>query len=199
MLRRQHETLPNVDDPAAEAVATQYACGGQVPVFKQDGLLVVDANLSSNKDDFWISRSFRLNLDQRSDGVTRHTLSIAYGPYPNLEQLTTPYYDWLRVYLPSGARLVAASGVDQAVQSAELGNALIQGWVQFDSGQTRTVSIVYDLPSTSTRGDGELELQWLKQAGRDADPVVVTVAAATPAAGATVTTDLRQDRVITGS
>ena len=185
------------DDPAAEAVATQYGCGGQVPVFRQDGLLVVDTNLSSNKDDFWISRSFRLNLDRRSDGVTRHTLSIAYGPYPSLQQLTTPYYDWLRVYLPSGARLVAASGVDQAVQSAELGNALIQGWVQFDSGQTRTVSIVYDLPSPSTRGDGGLELQWLKQAGRDADPVVVSVAPSTPAAGATVTTDLRQDRLIT--
>src|SRR5438876_506055 len=53
------------DDPAAEALVDRFSCGGQVPVFRQDGLMVVDTNLNSNKDDFWITRSFSLDI-QRS-------------------------------------------------------------------------------------------------------------------------------------
>ena len=183
------------DDPAAEALVNRFSCGGQVPVFRQDGLMVVDTNLNSNKDDFWITRSFSLDIQRRSDDAARHTLRISYGPFPDLEQLTTPYFDWLRLYLPSDARLVSASGIS-AHQGAELGDSVVQGWVQFASGQRKEVTIVYDVPQVRMQGAGRrMSLTWLKQAGRIADPIVLRVAQASGGQGTSLRSDLRQDRV----
>ena len=183
------------DDPAAEALVSRFSCGGQVPVFRQDGLMVVDTNLNSNKDDFWITRSFSLDIQRGSGDAARHTLRISYGPFPELEQLTTPYFDWLRLYLPSDARLVSASGIS-AHQGAELGDSVVQGWVQFASGERKEVTIVYDVPQVRMLGaDRRMSLTWLKQAGRIADPIALRVAQASGDQGTTIRTDLRQDRV----
>ena len=157
--------------------------------------MVVDTNLNSNKDDFWITRSFSLDIQRGSGDAARHTLRISYGPFPELEQLTTPYFDWLRLYLPSDARLVSASGIS-AHQGAELGDSVVQGWVQFASGERKEVAIVYDVPQARMLGaDRRMSLTWLKQAGRIADPIVLRVAQASGDQGTTIRTDLRQDRV----
>jgi hypothetical protein len=175
-------------------MADRYACGGKVPAFESDGLMVVDENLNSNKDDFWISRSYQLSLHTRPDGSARHTLRIRYGPYPSIEQLTTPYINWLRVYVPAGSRLVSAQGID-AQQASDLGNAVLQGWVQFDFGQSKEVSIVYDVPAKVMQARGRQELTWLKQAGRQADPIVV-LGVRSNGQTTTINSDLEQDRVL---
>jgi hypothetical protein len=181
------------DDPATEAIADRYGCAGKVPVFKSDGLMVVDENLNSNKDDFWISRSYQLTVEIRSDGSARHTLQITYGPYPQLEQLTTPYIDWLRIYVPDGSHLISAGGTD-AQQDGDLGNTVIRGWVQYNFGQTHEVTIVYEVPRQVMGASGLYQLTWLKQAGRASDPLQLTVSRAPSGRPLTVTSDLRRDR-----
>jgi hypothetical protein len=177
------------DDPAAEALVQHFGCTGQVPTLKRDGLMVVDENLNSNKDDFWITRSFSLDLRRNGDGTVRHTLRIDYGAFPKLQQLTTPYIDWLRVYVPTGARLVSAQGIDQAATSSELDNGVIQGWLEFFYDQKASVTIVYDVPQSAMQADvNRLSLDWIKQAGRLADPVSVTFE------GRTVRSELRTDQ-----
>jgi hypothetical protein len=157
-------------------VVNQYSCGGQVPVFKQDGLMVVDENLNSNKDDYFISRSFKLRIEPQSTGTAIHRLQIRYGPFPELQQLTTPYIDWLRVYVPAGSRLLSASGM-QAEQSTDLGNAVLQGWLQFGYGESKTLTLTYEVPATVMNSPGAHgSLRWLKQAGREADQAIVEVA-----------------------
>lgn len=163
------------DAPTLQAQVNHFGCGGQVPAFQQDGLLVVDENLNSNKDDFWISRSFKLEVQQRQDGSARHTLTIDYGPYPKLEQLTTPFIDWLRVYVPSGARLISASGIE-AQQRADLGNTVLEGWVQFDFNRTKQLTLIYEVPPGVMGGGGQPPaVLWIKQAGRQHDPVSISI------------------------
>jgi hypothetical protein len=114
-------------------------------------------------------------VQQRQNGSARHTLTIDYGPYPKLEQLTTPFIDWLRVYVPSGARLISASGIE-AQQRADLGNTVLEGWVQFDFNRTKQLTLIYEAPPGVMGGGGQPPaVLWIKQAGRQHDPVSMSI------------------------
>jgi len=163
------------DDPASETLVSHFGCDGQLRPSNSDSLMVVDTNLDGNKDDFWVKRDFRLDIVVNRDGSSRHTLHLHYGPYPRITNITGPYIGWLRIYLPPSAKLVRADGASLRMGS-ELGRAVAQGWLEWGFYSSKDVVITYDVDA-ETMNDlhGSWGLYWQKQAGREADPISVSV------------------------
>ena len=137
--------------------------------------MVVESNVGGNKDDFWVKREFKLDIVVNPDGSARHTLHLHYGPYPRITNITGPYIGWLRVYLPPSAKLVRADGASMRLGS-DLGHAVAQGWLEWGFDSSKDVVITYDLDAETMNDlSGSWGLYWQKQAGRDADPVGVSV------------------------
>jgi hypothetical protein len=194
------------DDPASEALVSHFGCDGRIHPIEGDGLLIVDTNLDGNKDDFWVTRTFKLEIDLDGAGNARHKLQLHYSGFPQLTNITGPYIGWLRVYLPPSAKLVHADGADLHLGS-ELGRAVAQGWVEWRFNGSKDVTIVYDVDAaTMHAASGSFDLYWQKQAGRPADPISVTVQAprnwtrahvtlnAVSVTSSTIATDLAIDR-----
>ena len=161
-------------DAQVEALANQHQCGGQVQVPSGDGLMVVESNVGGTKDDFWMKRSFRLQMSVNQDGTVRHTLHLHYeGLSDHGYKLTGRwgYTGWLRIYAPASSELVSTSGT-KLDTSQEFGKTVFQGWfyVQFDHSVDLTV--VYDV-KTNLAALSQLRLFWQKQAGRVDDPISV--------------------------
>lgn len=195
-------------DPQAEALSNRHHCGGQVQAPPGDALMVVEANVGGNKDDFWMKRSYDLQIAVSGDGRARHTLKLHYFDLTSHGDLTGPYRGWLRIYLPPSSSVVAVNGA-KLDQSAELGRAVLQGWFYVQFNQPADVTVTYDESALTTTVDRHFMLSWQKQAGLLAIPITVAVAPAdkwkptgTTARGetrgsGTISTDLSVDRQFT--
>jgi hypothetical protein len=163
-------------DAAAQALSDRHACGGEVGPRKTDTLMVVESNLGGNKDDFWMKRTYTLEVAVNRDGSAMHTLTLHYYGLSQHELLLTQYHGytgWLRVYLPPSASLVSVSGA-ALDQTTDLGRRVVQGWFYVKFDQTADVAIVYDVDAATMQAQGhEVSIYWQKQAGRPADPIAV--------------------------
>ena len=169
-------------DPAAEAMVARYNCTGRIVPLTSDGLFVVDTNVGGSKDDFWVTRRFNVAMQVHPDGSVTHTLLLHYDGSQLVPRgdLTLPYRDWLRVYLPQGAKVTHIEGIGghglgpQTV--SELGRTVVQGWMEFGFGESFDVSIVYDVPASAfPDSHHHLDLYWQKQGGRLNDPIQVSL------------------------
>ena len=181
-----------------------------------DGVFVVDTNMGASKDDYWVARRFSVSLQVRPDGSVRHTLRLHYDGsklVPN-GNLTLPYRDWLRVYLPKGAHVVGVEGIGghglgpQTV--TDLGRTVVQGWMEFGFQGSSDVKLVYDV-NAEADSRHQLDFFWQKQAGRQGDPITVSLQLppgwsltqtrvnGAPLQGSTIRSDLAVDRQLSFS
>jgi len=195
-------------DPKAEALSTGHACGGQLQTPQGDALMVVEANLGGNKDDYWMKRRYSLLVEASTDGKLRHTLQLHYFGLTSHGDLTGPYRGWLRIYLPPSTSVVSVTGATLE-RTSDLNRMVLQGWFYVPFDQATDLTITYEEGTdTIAGGHGDLALLWQKQAGQFAVPVTVTVradgwkllkanAGSDPLASGTVSTDLAVDRRFT--
>ena len=168
------------DDPTPQVMVDRYHCGGQIQPLKSDGVFVVDTNMGASKDDYWVARRFSVSLQVRPDGSVRHTLRLHYDGsklVPN-GNLTLPYRDWLRVYLPAGAHVVGVEGIGGhglgPKTVTDLGRTVVQGWMEFGFQGSSDVKLVYDV-NAEADSRHQLDFYWQKQAGRQGDPITVSL------------------------
>jgi hypothetical protein len=170
-----------LDPPAAQALIARFNCTGALRVTPTDYLLSVDSNLGGWKNNFWLERSFKLDLEAQSNGAVRHTLTIHYFNGTPRDHPTSPSYkNYLRLYLPASSRVVSVAGDGltnlDPLRRADRGYAQLAGWMNIKPGAPWTVLVVYDVPDM-VRAQG-YELLWQKQAGTRGDDVEVRFATA---------------------
>ena len=165
-------------DPDLEALTNRNQCGGQVQSPPGDALMIVEANVGGNKDDFWMKRHYSLQVALSHDGSAHHILRLHYdGLTPHSRLLTGSwgYTGWLRIYLPPGASVASVNGA-KLDASVELSRQVLQGWfyVQFD--HSTDIVVVYDESATvsGAKVDG-FHFYWQKQAGQLAVPIGLDV------------------------
>jgi hypothetical protein len=176
-----------LDPPAAQALITRFNCTGALRVTPSDYLLSVDSNLGGWKNNFWLERSFKLELEAQNSGAVRHTLTIHYFNGTPRDHPTSPsYQNYLRLYLPASSRNISVAGDGLTspvfVPRADRGYAQLGGWMNIKPGAPWTVLVVYDVPDM-VRAQG-YELFWQKQAGTRGDEIEVRFAAAGASASA---------------
>ena len=137
---------------------------GQVKEYSGDYLMAVDANLLSLKSDFCIKRKMEYSVDLASE-KPQAVLNITYEHTCRAKDwMTSDYRDWLRVYVPVGSFLNEADGQTGDVEYFnELGKKVFGMRVDVPIGETKTITLKYDLPESIKDGDYHLLVQ--KQSG----------------------------------
>jgi hypothetical protein len=154
-----------------------------------DYLLVVNTNMGYNKVNVNIEEQMQYQVVLGADAPAEATLTITYANHspaqPSCElfqkqkwtyELLTQdcYWNYLRVYAPTGSQLLAAEGVTETeTLSAEGGKTVFASFLIVPAAETRTVRLTYSLPSLA--GDG-YRLLVQKQAGTEAVPLKVRLA-----------------------
>jgi len=206
-----HHLLIVVDDADASNALAQAGWDGAIRGSDGDYLMVIDANLGFGKVNALIDEKMDYLVTLHADGTASADLSLMYthrGQRENVHcQHLAPYtddttyaalmhrcyYDYLRMYVPTGSKLRAATphptpgeylvrGEPTDGQAAtlddEAGKTVFAQFLVVEYGQALTTRLEYDLPQVVRAKDGHYSYTLLiqKQGGTDAAPASVTVA-----------------------
>ncbi len=140
-----------------------------------DYLFIVDTNLAGAKSNFFVNSEVNHVVDVPQNGTIKHTVTITYkNPFApsncNLEAgqlcLNGVLQDWVRIYLPLGAKVESNRGFDEGSfkTSEELGHAMAEGTFKLAPKSQAKVELTYTVPYTNTK---EYNLYLQKQGGTE--------------------------------
>ncbi len=144
----------------------------------EDFLSVVEANLSGNKVNYYLDRSFGLETSFNKDGEISHHLKITY-----LNRSSTDawpgggYKNYFRIYLPFGAKLTRAEFdgkeiISQANAFVDYGRSGYGIILEVPAKSSRALKLEYKLNVPLSFKEGKLvyKLDVIKQGGTLKDP-----------------------------
>lgn len=184
-------------DEEAQQVFADHHWDGAVLSTTGDYLQVVNANIGYNKANAKIDQTTEYVVKVRADGSAEGQVTLRYhhaAPAtdqpceqrprydPTYEQMTQRcYWDYVRVYVPAGSRLLSAEGLqDGAVAGEEAGKTVLEGSFVLQPGHEQTVVFRYALPGgifQEENGALHYRLIWQKQAGDQGSPLELQVEA----------------------
>jgi LysM repeat protein len=213
----QKHILLQLDDPVMTTVLSERGWDGAVRPGKGDYLMVVDSNIGFTKSnavvdsqvDYWVDLSNLANpvaelkliyTNHASGNVPCTSIGVrlpsdAEGTLSYQQQIDRCYWDYLRVYSPSGTQLLAViphavqgewmldgQGVPARVDILDEGIVGVQSFGTLfvvPIGKTLETSFRFLLPSGIVQGDGRnkrvYQLHVQKQPGTQANPVNICV------------------------
>ena len=183
------------DKDAAKALAWQGWDGGLEPESASDFLALVDTNMGYNKVDSVLSRrlDYKVVWSEGNQGPAQATVTIVYEhPFavPSEEKCdNTPrygnsydemtercYFDYVRLYTPTGSKLIKAEGfADTTVETlrGEKGTQIFAGYFIMKPGTQHVVRFTYTLPPAIHVDGYHLRVQ--KQSGIATLPLTIEV------------------------
>jgi len=194
-------------DPTLAAALHAARWDGSLLAGDGDYLMAVDANVGGNKTDYYTRKTMSLKVEIDPSGMSRHQLVLHYElplPADADDRALNPgaglYKDYLRVYLPETAKVVAlrvaedgrpiVGGLDQVTYAHGLVAAAT--YLELRRGHHLDVTLDYTVPLDPGRG---YRLYLQKQAGIPELPTTIQVSDASG-----VSTDqalLRSDEEVT--
>lgn len=164
-LQEKH-VLVAVDDQATSALLREAGWNGVVDPGEGDFLLVVDSNVGWNKVNSVVQRETYYTISPHADGTASVQLELVYQhlgeandePCVHVarygdsydDMVKRCYFNYIRVLVPAGARVVSAEGFERGditVQRAERGTTQLAGSLIAPPGSTRRVRLSYELPA----------------------------------------------------
>ncbi len=153
-----------------------------------DYLHVNNSNMAGAKANMFVSQKVTKDVTVGGDGTVTTKLAIEYkNPYPGsdcgLESgglcLNAPLRDWVRVYAPTGSKLVESRGArspkDNKPVNLEtydsLGKTVFEGFLIVNPLGTAKLELTYTSPVKSD--DGKYKLLIQKQPGTDGDEYTI--------------------------
>jgi len=137
-----------------------------------DLLAVNEANLGGMKDDRYISRNIKYEVDiQETEILCTLTIDIDHFGGDNIP-LSGNYKGYFRAFVPAGATLV--SGTDETHTEAYDDYQAFGDIVRLDTGGNETLTYTYSLPIDMVK-DGSYTLNLVKQPGTEADHYEIIV------------------------
>jgi hypothetical protein len=212
----QKHILVYLSDSQAAGLLRERGWDGALPdpSTSSDMLFVVDSNVGFNKADPNVSRSLKYDVELPSDGGARARATLEYdnhsirsvqscvqearygGTYSDM--MDRCYWDYVRVYVPSGSRLLEAPDLGLPSGSllarkrriasrlplnrafTEAGRDVWTAFFDLAPGAQRTLVFEYQLPESVIDKDAEGLLHYRllvrKQPGTDAVPLRLEIA-----------------------
>lgn len=139
----------------------------------QDFLAVVEANLGSNKSNYYIKRSAELSLSIDKDKLKRN-LSIKFtNDSPETIGGKGVYKNYLRLFVPidssfDDVKIVSAGGYEETSPTLEISNDRLESGVYFEitSGEEKTLIMSWkSADNVDIKRNGEYNLSLIKQSG----------------------------------
>lgn len=173
----------NAPEVAAKLAQLKWD-GGLHPVPQKDFLALIDMNMGYNKVDAVIERSLAYQVTWPADPgqpaqaqvtVTyKHPLQLTNydcDPRPHYGQtyddmITRCYFDYVRLFVPAGSKLLGIDGVEPdsaSSQAGEAGTTFFAGHFSLRPGEQKNIVFRYQLPASLQPDSYGLVVQ--KQAG----------------------------------
>lgn len=174
-------------DEKYQAAAETVRAAGRMdqPKEGQDYLAVVDANLGGAKSNLFVKTEGILEVSAPENGQLSNKLTLKYkndrkGDNCNLEAgllcLNGQLRDWVRIYLPKGAKLVNANGFDantmRESEDETLGFHVVEGVIRVAPLGQANLQLEYTVPYADTEN---YKLLMRKQAGTDPWPYLLNI------------------------
>ncbi len=180
-------------DPAHQQFSKNLASAGELPHGPGDRLSVVSANIGGGKTDSFIQEERELALTV-TESVVRHELTITRKDSRDVQFKERDNRQFIRVYVPDGARLVSAEGFDRDYKELlaypctdclgaettpaewesdsntrithEQDSTVFANWLTLKAGEEKSIRVVYEIPRTqSIAPDNTLTLSLWRQPG----------------------------------
>ncbi len=180
----KHVQMYFFDQTAQHAVEAINAAGRVKDTPENsDYLFVVDSNLGGAKSNLFINQEATLEVSVPENGFVTNTLTLTYkNPFPpsncNLEAgqlcLNGTFQDWLRVYVPKGAKLVDVLGVDDKSSQVyeELNHTVLEGTFKLQPLNQTKLKFTYKVPYTDAK---QYRVYIQKQGGTEDVPYLMSV------------------------
>ncbi len=166
-LNEKHILVYFVDNTTQKSLE-QINFAGRIKEYKQDYLHINNVNFAGAKSNMFVSEK----IDSKTKGKDREVTVNFRNPYPasdcNLERgglcLNATLRNWIRVYVPEGAKLIDFKGSIKKIQTYdELGKTVFEGFLEVPTQGRATVIVKYTLPSNIDTNNYSLLVQ--KQPG----------------------------------
>lgn len=140
---------------------------GQIKAFNGDYLHINDSNFAGGKSNLYVEEKVTMDINIDSSGNVKNKVIIDYkNPQPFNTWLNGILRDYVRVYVPKGAKIISSKGSDDPVNTIEdegLNKTYFDAFVQVRPQNSRTLSFEYNLPGKVPDDDYSLLIQ--KQPG----------------------------------
>lgn len=110
----EKQILFYLNDETAQQEISNYGLSGEIKDSDHDYLMIVDTNIAGQKTDRVMEKNVVLSSDIKADGSIINTLIIKRGHSGEKRRALVGVrnVNWLRVYVPKGAKLISASGFE---------------------------------------------------------------------------------------
>jgi hypothetical protein len=159
----------NMHDQKTQDALAQLDWTGQIKPYTFDYLHVNDSNFAGGKSNLYVQQKVVLDINIGNDGKVTDKLSITYNnPQKYDAWLNQRNRDYLRIYVPKGAKLLSNKGSDNKVTTIEdeLGKTVFEAFLEIRPQNSRTIEFEYELPQAFSGNEYNLLIQ--KQPGKSA-------------------------------
>jgi hypothetical protein len=153
-------------DSNTQSALTSLGWTGDIKQTKGDYLNVNNSNFAGGKSNLYVEQDSLLEINIDSSGKVKNKLTLNYKNDQKYNiWLNGINRDYVRVYVPKGAKLINSKGSDVAVTTIpeELGKTVFEAFIQIRPQNSRTLTLEYELPEKLTGKEYPILLQ--KQPG----------------------------------
>jgi len=172
-LAGEKHILLYLHDPRAQNLAEKYNYAGRLQEFEGDYLHVNDTNFAGAKANLYIQETVTLDYKVTKDGTVTKTVTIGLNnPEPHDGWLNGTYYDWMRIYVPKGSKLLDSAAWREVRVSEDLGKTVFETYTYCYPENSNSVSVTYELPFKVPQGQA-LQMLVQKQPGTEGHRYVI--------------------------
>ncbi len=157
-----------LNNNVAENILQNYHLGSTIQPSVIDSLFVVDANISPNKANYFITNKLDDQVTVDMNGDIIHHTTMSYAWLTAGQNYGSPLYrDYIRVYVPPGSNLQAQNGWDPRGTSIAFGHEVWAGFFTLSYGQTHSITLTWKVAGRVKKDADGWHYQYLiqRQAG----------------------------------
>jgi hypothetical protein len=169
---QQKDILIYLKDAKSQNAVERVNFAGRVYDYSGDYLSIIEANLGGAKSNLYIQENVKQQIKKDKNNLNE-TLTIDYkyprrGDNCSLERqgglcLAGLYKDWIRIYVPKGAKLIKSSGAEVPFKASEdLDKTVFEGFFTVRPEGTAKLVVEYSVP---LKVDSQYKLLIQKQPG----------------------------------
>jgi hypothetical protein len=157
------------NDKTAEGLLTDLKIASTIAAPSGDSLFVVDANITGNKANNFITYHASDTVALDASGTATHTTTLQYS-WPDTAASrandygdTKDYNDYIRVYVPPSAQLISQQGWSAQGTSTAFGRKVFAGLFHMTFGTTATVTLTWKVPGAVVKTGTQWTYTLLRQ------------------------------------
>jgi hypothetical protein len=157
---------------------------GALPRTDGDFLMMVDTNMWESKANRYVTHNVEYTIERDSSGLVGH-LRADYRNDGDPGPADPAYLAYVRIYVPSGARLLDGQANDEG-PAPDGPYRVLSTQLLVGNHEQKTVDVSYTLPASVAPG-GHYRLTWVRQVGTGGDRLRASVAGRSVTVGARTT------------